>query len=310
MKMDKRISSTKIVFMGSPDFAVPTLQALAENFNVLGVITQPDRPAGRGRKLTAPPVKILAQTLGLPTLQPQRLHQDPDAMAQLRAWHPDLIAVAAFGQILKPEVLDLPPYGCLNVHGSLLPRWRGAAPLNAAILHGDRETGITIMQMDAGLDTGPMLSQRALPIGPEDTAGSLFGKMADLGAALLIETIPPYLRGELPPAPQEAAQSTYAPMLKKSDGVLDFNQAAVALARKVRAFNPWPGTYFQWAGAPLKVHAATPIQKSSPGIGVRTVYDQFPAVGTAEGLLVLQQLQPAGKKSMAGDTFLRGAKDW
>lgn len=304
------MQETKIVFMGSPDFAVPTLRALADKFTVVGVITQPDRPAGRGRKLTAPPVKVLAQELGLPIIQPQNLRKDPEAMAQLREWNPDVIAVAAFGQILRPAVLDLPPFGCINVHGSLLPRWRGAAPLNAAILHGDTETGITIMKMDAGLDTGPMISKRAISIRDDDTAGSLFNKMAELGAELLVETLPPYLRGELVPEPQDDSLSTYAPMLKKSDGELDFGHSAVELARKVRAFNPWPGTYFQWSGTPLKVHIAHPVEKTSPGIGVRTIHDQCPAVGTAEGLLVLDQLQPAGKKSMAGEIFLRGARDW
>jgi methionyl-tRNA formyltransferase len=304
------LRETKIVFMGSPDFAVPTLRALVHNSTVVGVVTQPDRPAGRGRKLTAPPVKVLAQELGLPIIQPQSLRKDPEALAQLRAWNPDVIAVAAFGQILKPAVLDLPPYGCINVHGSLLPRWRGAAPLNAAILHGDTETGITIMKMDPGLDTGPMISKRVIPIKDDDTAGSLFMKMAELGAELLVETLPPYLRGELVPEPQDDSLSTYAPMLKKSDGELDFGQSAVELARKVRAFNPWPGTYFQWSGTPLKVHIAHPVEKTSPGAGVRTVYDQLPAVGTAEGLLILDQLQPAGKKSMPGEIFLRGARDW
>ncbi len=296
--------------MGSPDFAVPVLRALAEDFCVLGVITQPDRPAGRGRKMTAPPIKVLADELGIPTLQPQRLHKDPDALAQLRTWNPDLIAVAAFRQILKADVLDLPPLGCLNVHGSLLPRWRGAAPLNAAILHGDSETGITIMKMAPGLDTGPMLSKRAIPIGPEDTAGSLFSKMADLGAALLVETIPPYMRGELLPESQDETLVTYAPMLKKSDGEFDFNQPAEYLARQVRAYHPWPGTFFQWSGAPFKVHAAHHVGIPSPGVSVLIHHDGFPAVGTSEGILVLDQIQPAGKKSMPGDIFLRGAKNW
>ncbi len=301
---------TKIVFLGSPDFAVPTLRALDENFSVVGAITQPDRPAGRGRKLAAPPVKVLAQELDIPTTQSERLHKDPDAMAQLRAWEPDLIVVAAFGQILKPDVLDLPPHGCVNVHGSLLPRWRGAAPLNAAILFGDAETGITIMKMDAGLDTGPMISKRAIPIGPEDTAGSLFDKMAAIGAELLVETLPPYLRGELVPEPQDDALATYAPMLKKSDGALDFNLPAEYLARQVRAYHPWPGTFFPWSGASFKVHAAHPVQKPSSGIGQLTVHKNLPAVGTVEGLLVLDNVQPAGKKAMPGDVFLRGAKTW
>jgi methionyl-tRNA formyltransferase len=166
------------------------------------------------------------------------------------------------------------------------------------------------MKMDPGLDTGPMISKRALPIGPEDTAGSLFDKMAHLGAELLIDTLPPYLRGELMPEPQDDALATYAPMLKKSDGELDFTQPAADLARKVRAFHPWPGTYFQWSGAPLKVHAAHPVGAASPGMGQLVVHESFPAIGTSDGILVLDQVQPAGKKSMHGDVFLRGAKDW
>jgi methionyl-tRNA formyltransferase len=306
--MDKK--STRIVFMGSPDFAVPSLRALVKNFYVVGVVTQPDRPAGRGRKLKAPPVKVLAAELGIPLLQPERLYKDPDAIAQLRAWAPDLIAVAAFAQILKPEVLDLPPHGCLNVHASLLPRWRGAAPLNAAILHGDSQTGITIMKMTPGLDTGPMLTRRAIPIGSQDTAGSLFDRLADLGAELLVETIPSYLRGVLQLEPQDESQSTYAPMLKKADGELDFSQPAGYLARQVRAYHPWPGTFFRWTSGTLKVHAAHAVDKVSPGVAVHTVEVGKPAVGTSEGLLVLDEVQPAGKKTMAGEAFLLGAKEW
>jgi len=304
------MDTPKIVFMGSPDFAVPTLLALAEGYPVVGVVTQPDRPAGRGRKLTPPPVKMLADELCLPVIQPQRLHKDPSAMDQIRKWTPDVIVVAAFGQILKPEVLNLPPYGCLNVHGSLLPRWRGAAPINAAILHGDSETGITIMKMDPGLDTGPMISKRTIHIEAHDTAGSLLDKMARLGAELLIETLPKYLGGDLNPQPQDDSQATYAPMLRKSDGELDFNQSADDLARKVRAFNPWPGTFFKWSGSNLKVHAAYPVDKASTLAGQLMVHNHFPAVGTSDGILVLTELQPAGKKTMAGDVFLRGAKDW
>ncbi|HBX69729.1 MAG TPA: methionyl-tRNA formyltransferase [Chloroflexi bacterium] len=304
------MKTTKIVFMGSPDFSVPTLLSLAENFEIVGVITQPERPAGRGRKLTPPPVKILADELGIPTLQPQRLHKDPGAMAQLRAWNPDLIVVAAFGQILKPEVLDLPPHGCLNVHASLLPRWRGAAPINAAILHGDMETGITLMKMDVGLDTGPMIVSRTIPILPEDTAGSLFEKLAALGGELLAETLPVYLRGELVPQPQDDTLATYAPMLQKTDGELDFNQPAEQLARQVRAFNPWPGTYFQSSGTPLKVLAAHPQGKGLHKIGEHSIHENLPALGTPIGLLVLDEVQPAGKKPMPGEVFLRGAKDW
>ena len=296
--------------MGSPDFAVPSLRSLTEYFSVVGVVTQPDRPAGRGRIVSAPPVKHLATDLGIPVIQPRRLSKDLDAMAQLLAWDPDLIVVAAFGQILKPDVLELPAHGCLNVHGSLLPRWRGAAPLSAAILHGDRETGITIMKMDAGMDTGPIISQRAISIRDDDTAGSLFNKMADLGAKLLVETIPAYLQGEMMPEPQDDALATYAPMLKKADGELDFNQTAAYLTRQVRAYHPWPGTFFKIAGTQLKVQAAHSIGNPSPGIGNLTIVDGLPAVGTVDGILVLDQVQPAGKKSMPGDVYLRGVRQW
>src|SRR5215213_2985972 len=183
--------STRVVFMGSPDFSLPTLQALAETYDVVGVVTQPDRLSGRGRALKAPPVKTLAMELGIPVMQPEKLRL-PEAMEQLRAWNPDLIVVAAFGQILKRDVLELPPYGCINVHASLLPRWRGAAPINAAILHGDEETGVTIMKMYVGLDTGPMLSQRAIRLTQEDTAGSVFETLSQLGSDLLLETLPDY----------------------------------------------------------------------------------------------------------------------
>ena len=300
---------TKIVFMGTPDFALPTLQALAERFKVAGVVTQPDRRAGRGREFWPPPVKVLAQGLGIPVFQPQRL-DTPEALEQLSAWTPDLIVVAAFGQILRPQALNLPPHGCLNVHASLLPRWRGAAPINAAILHGDKETGVTIMKMGIGLDTGPILNRRAIPIQADDTAGTLFDQLAQLGADLLIETIPPYLRGELEPQPQDDALSTYAPMLQREDGELDFSQSAEALARRVHAFYPWPGTYTSWKDQRLKIHQAHAVLVTTPGAGVFYIHEGLPAIGAREGLLVLDKVQPAGKRTLTGDSFLRGAKDW
>ncbi len=299
--------------MGSPDFALPTLRELQRRFRVVGVVTQPDRPAGRGKKLTPPPVKTLALELGLPVIQPRRL-RELQAMAQLRAWAPDVIVVAAFGQILKPEVLNLPPHGCINVHASLLPRWRGAAPINAAILHGDAETGVTIMQMDEGLDTGPILAQRAMPIGPEDTAGMLFGKLAALGAELLGETLPRWLRGEITPQPQDDALATYAPMLKKEDGRLDFTRPADELARMVRAFHPWPGAWMEAGGRRIRVHAARaaarPETAASLPPGARLAVNGLPAVAAADGLLILERLQPAGKKPMDGRAFLAGYRNW
>jgi methionyl-tRNA formyltransferase len=301
-------SKLKFVFMGSPDFSLAALKSLHENYSVVGVVTQPDRAAGRGRELKPPPVKTLALELGIPLIQPEKLRQ-PEALEQLRAWSPDAIVVAAFGQILRQEVLDLPPFDCLNVHASLLPRWRGAAPINAAILHGDEETGVTIMKMDAGLDTGPILSQRAVRIKPDETAGSLFDTLSRLGAELLLDTLPGYLAGEIEPRPQPEEGVTYAPMMKKEEGLLDFSRSAEELERKVRAFNPWPGTYFDWDGTLLKVHRAG----SSPGKkreGERVTHNGLPAVGTSEGLLVLEEVQPAGKKSMPGKAFLAGAREW
>jgi len=295
--------------MGSPDFAVAALRRLNEHFFVVGVATQPDRRAGRGRKTVSPPVKILADELEIPAIQPRRL-RDEDAMDALRRFAPDLIVVAAYGQILRPEVLQLPRYGCINIHGSLLPRWRGAAPIQAAILAGDDETGITIMLMDAGVDTGPMLSRRALPIAADDTAGSLFDKLAPLGADLLVETLPRYLSGEIQPHPQPEEGATYAKMLKKEDGRLDFSQTAEELERRIRAFSPWPGTFFEWKGAPLKVLRAHVDAGKSPGIGSKLKVAGVPAIGTSEGILVLDQVQPAGKKPMSGKSFLAGGRKW
>lgn len=301
--------STSVVFMGSPDFALPSLQVLAEAYNVVGVVTQPDRPAGRGRQLTPPPVKTLAISLGIPVIQPARL-KDSQAMEQLHTWNPDVIVVAAFGQILRPAVLDLPSYGCVNVHASLLPRWRGAAPIQAAILAGDDQTGITIMRMDAGLDTGPVLSQQATPITPADTAGTLSYRLADMGSSLLIETLPGYLSGAITPQPQEEALATYAPKLDKSAGELDFNLSAAQLVRAVRAYNPWPGAYLYWRKQRLIIYTAHAAAVNGGQAGEHTTHEGFPAVVTGDGLLVLDLLQPAGKPKMSGDDFLRGARLW
>lgn len=301
---------TRIVFMGSPDFALPTLRALASTYNVVGVVTQPDRAAGRGRGLKPPPVKTLAQQLGIPLIQPEKLKQ-PEAMQQLREWNPELIVVAAFGQILRPEVLELPRFGCLNVHASLLPRWRGAAPIQAAILAGDEETGVTIMKMDAGLDTGPILATRAVRLKPHDTAGSVFQALSTLGADLLLDILPDYLAGKLTPTPQPAEGVTYAPMLKKEDGRLDFTRPAAEVERKVRAFNPWPGAWFEWNGSPLKVMRGSIVSvEKGLASGTRLTVEGRPAVMCADTALVLEEVQPAGKKVMDGKSFLAGARNW
>ncbi len=303
-------NSPRIIFMGSPDFAAIALKRLAQDFNVVGVVTQPDRRAGRGKKLISPPVKTVADELGIPAIQPRRV-RDAEAMDELRRFAPDLIVVAAYGQILRPALLELPPLGCINIHGSLLPRWRGAAPIQAAILAGDKETGITIMLMDAGIDTGDMLAKRAIPIADDDTAGTLFDKLAPLGAELLVETLPKYLAGELLPQPQPEAGATYAKMLKKADGELDFSKSAAELERQIRAFSPWPGTFFEWEGAPLKVHRAhVDAAHPNPGSGTKLTVAGVPAVGTGAGVLILDQIQPAGKKPMDGKSFLAGGRSW
>ena len=294
--------------MGSPDFALPSLERLAETQSVVGVVTQPDRASGRGRELKPPPVKMLASQLGIPVMQPERLRA-PDAMEQLRAWAPELIVVAAFGQILKPDVLELPPFGCINVHASLLPRWRGAAPINAAILHGDEETGVTIMKMDAGLDTGPMLAKRSVRISPDGTAGSVTEALSHLGADLLTETLPHWLAGEITPVAQNDSLSTYAPMLKKEQGRLDFGRDVNELERQVRAFNPWPGAFMDFDGTILKIHRAK-VEAGNASAGQKLIWKNQPAIGARGGLLILDEVQPSGKKSMGGKSFLAGARNW
>lgn len=299
---------TKVVFMGSPDFALPSLRALAQGYDVVGVVTQPDRASGRGREVKMPPVKTLARELHLPLMQPEKLRA-PEAMDQLYAWAPDLIVVAAFGQILKKDVLNLPRYGCINVHASLLPRWRGAAPINAAILAGDEETGVTIMQMDVGLDTGPMLAKKSIRLTRDDTAGSVAGALSTLGADLLIETLPRWMAGEIQPQSQDDTRATYAPMLKKEQGKLDFARDVNELERMIRAFNPWPGAYMEFDGAVLKVHRAH-VEQGDSQAGQRLVMQNQPAVGARSGILLLDEVQPAGKKSMSGRSFLAGARNW
>jgi methionyl-tRNA formyltransferase len=295
--------------MGSPDFALTTLRSLANHYQVVGVVTQPDRASGRGRELKAPPVKLLAQELNIPVMQPQKL-RELEAMQQLQTWNPDLIVVAAFGQILRKDVLDMPKYGCINIHASLLPRWRGAAPINAAVLAGDEETGVTIMKMDVGLDTGPMLAMKKIRIKPDDTAVSLFEALSMLGADLLIETLPAYMEGKLTPQPQPEEGATYAPMLKKEDGRLDFTQPAVELERRIRAMTPWPGAWFEWNGNVLKVGKGVVSEAKGKEVGSRLIVEGRPAVQCADGVLTLEEVQPPGKKMMPGKAFLSGARNW
>ena len=297
--------------MGSPKFALPILEKIIENTNLIGVITQPDRPSGRGQPLSQPPVKRLAQAKGLDFIQPQRL-QNPDVLQQIQCWNPDVIIVTAYGKILRSNILRLPRFGCINVHASLLPRWRGAAPIQAAILAGDSETGVTIMQMDEGVDTGPILIQQRIAILDDDDSTTLSIRIANAGAQLLIETLPKYIDGQISPFPQSQLnqEPTYAPMLKKEDGLLDLTQPAVVLSRRIRAYHPWPGSYIHWQEHILKIHKAHTVAAPLSTPGKRLIFEKFPAITTGDGLLVLDELQPAGKKPMPGKVFLQGERKW
>jgi len=298
----------RVVFMGTPDFAVPTLRALlsATEIEVLGVVTQPDRPAGRGNTIQQSAVKQVAVAANVPVLQPAKL-RDPVAFEQLQAWAPDLIVVAAFGQILRQDVLDLPPLGCINVHASMLPRWRGAAPIQAAIRAGDAQTGITIMKMDAGLDTGPILAQRSIPILPTDTGQSLHDKLAVLGGPFLIETLSDYVLGRCLPQPQDESLQTYAPMLKKEEGLIHWNEPIAIIERQVRAFDPWPGTFTHWNGQVLKILSGTVIDDSSAPPGkVLRIPNGTIAIATGSGSYAPQYVQIAGRPAAPILAFVNG----
>jgi len=300
--------SENVVFMGSPELAAKILESLAKKYQVIGVVTQPDRPAGRGKILTSPPVKILADQLGIPTIQPERLRDE--AFAQLQAWNPDVIVVAAFGQILRQRVLDIPKYGCINVHASYLPRWRGAAPIQAAILHGDEFTGVSIMKMDAGIDTGPVLIQEKVFLAEDETLSTLTDKLSILGASLLLEALEAYIAGRITVTAQPDIGETYAGMLKKEDGLLEFSSSAVEIDRKVRALNDWPGTFCEINNQILKVRKVKiQISESHPA-GMRSVLDKVPAISTPDGWVQLLEVQPPGKKWMPGADYLRGIQNW
>jgi methionyl-tRNA formyltransferase len=298
-----------VIFMGTPDFALPTLQALIAHHEVLAVVTQPDRPAGRGGQIRMSPVKQLALEHDLPVYQPKKLRK-AEAIAELRTYGiPDVYVVAAFGQILPQEVLDIPPHGSINVHASLLPRWRGAAPIHAAIRAGDDESGVTIMRMDAGLDTGPMLSKRAVAIHADETAASLHDRLAEVGAELLIDTLPGYLTGEIEPQPQDDDAATYAPQISKDDGEIDWTDSADSIERLVRAFKPWPGTYTYFRGEMLKIHAGKDASGRAPAGKVIDHNGQI-AIGTGDGLYCPQTVQMPGKKRMSVDDFVNGYQDF
>ncbi|MEM6529733.1 MAG: methionyl-tRNA formyltransferase [Chloroflexota bacterium] len=298
-----------VIFMGTPDFAVPTLQRLIDEHDVMGVVTQPDRPAGRKNKLRQPPVKELALKHNIPVFQPEKLRKKDNIQQLKNMGIPDVYIVAAYGQILPQSVLDIPAHGSINVHASLLPRWRGAAPIHAAIREGDAKTGVTIMLMDAGLDTGPMLSKRAMLIEPDDTGQSLHDKLAALGADLLSETLPQYLTGDITPEPQDDNLSTLSPQIQKEEGAINWENSAESIERMVRAFTPWPGTYTTWDGKRLKILAGN-VAAGSATPGEVTEKGGRVTIGTGEGLFVPTELQLAGSKAVSVTDFVNGHADF
>lgn len=302
----------RIIFMGTPEFAVPILDKLADRFEVVAVYSRADKPAGRGKVMAESPVKAFARRRGIMVEQPRSL-RDIETQTRLRGFVPDLIVVAAYGLILPQAVLDIPSHGSINVHASLLPRWRGASPVTYAILAGDPETGVTLMKMDAGLDTGPIINSRAATISPDDTTGTLTRKLSRLGADLLIETLPDWLEGKIKPIPQNGAEATFTRLVKKEEGRIDWDRTSEEIARVVRAYSPWPGAFSMWRASPgdkgqmLKISrafAAGTGVPAPPGAVVQ-VGDQI-GVSTGAGLLLLGEVQLAGKRAMPVLEFARG----
>ena len=298
-----------ILFMGTPDFAVPSLQALLEaGHAVCGVFTQPDKPKNRGMKLQASPVKEFALSKEIPVFQPGKL-RDGTALAQMQGLDPELIVVAAYGRILPEDILEAPPYGCINVHSSLLPKYRGAAPINWAILNGERETGVTIMHMAPELDAGDIILQRSTPIGPDETAPELFDRLAQMGGALLVEAVAQLQAGTAPQIPQDGSQATYAPMLSRELSPLDWSKPAQALHNQVRGLLPWPAAAGVFSGIRCKVFLTDIIDHTTtakPGTVVEAGKGGIVMACGGGSLLRILELQPDGKKRMAAADFLRG----
>lgn len=301
----------RVVFLGSPAFAVLPLERLVADprYQVAGVITQPDRPAGRGRTSVATPVKQAALRLGLPVLTPETL-RDPAAVAALADLRPDVGVVAAYGEILRRDVLAIPPLGYVNIHPSLLPLYRGPSPVAGAILNGDAETGVTIMLIEAKMDAGPILAQRAVPLPPDARTGPLTHTLFEIGAAMLVDTLDAYAAGAVTPQPQDHARATFTKLLSREDGIIDWSQPAVRIERMTRAYDPWPGATTTWRGAPLKIIAAHVVAgwhgDALPGTLLDTA--EGPAVATGEGLLVLEMVQPAGKRPILAADWRRGLR--
>ena len=302
----------RIAFMGTPEFAVPSLKALAEDgrYDIVGVFCQPDRPAGRGKKLTACPVKQFAQQRGLPVFQFERIRR-PEGVEQLQALAPDAVVTAAFGQILTQALLDIPVHGTINVHASLLPGYRGPAPINWCIVNGEAKTGVTIMRTDIGIDTGDILSAVETPIGELETAGELTLRLADIGAKLLVETLPRYLSGELTPVPQDPEKASYQPMLDKAMGGIDWSLPAREIACRVRGFNPWPGAATDMPEGRLKLYLARAIDcdaDAAPGTVIASGAKEGLVVRCGEGALEILELQAPGGKRMPAKAYLMGKR--
>lgn len=299
-------SEIRTVFMGTPEFALATLAGLIESgCRMAGVYTQPDRPSGRGNKLTSPPVKRIAEQVGIPVFQPPKLRQ-AEVVDELRALAPDLIVVVAYGQILPRSVLEIPKHGCINVHASLLPAYRGAAPINQAIIDGADETGVTTMYMDVGLDTGDMLVKRATPIGRFETAGQLHDRLALLGREAMEETLQQLCAGALQREPQDDALSSYAPMLKKTDGLIDWSRSALQIHNQVRGLDPWPGAYSHLDGEVLKLAETVPADAGGPAATILDSSAKGILVACGEGSLLIGQLQLPGRRRLSAADFLRG----
>ncbi|MCJ7515238.1 MAG: methionyl-tRNA formyltransferase [Dehalococcoidia bacterium] len=305
----------RIIFMGTPEFAVPSLEALIHGgYQVVAVYTQPDRRAGRGQQIMSSSVKQLALSQGLDVVQIEKF-KVAGTVEKLAALAPDLIVVAAFGLLLPPAVLNLPKLGCLNVHSSLLPRHRGASPVAAAILQGDEKTGVTIMLLDAGMDTGPILNQREVPVSDEDTTGSLSVKLAQVGAQLLMETLPLWIEGRIKPRPQDDGAASYSKIIKKEDGEVDWRLSAQELWRRVRAFDPWPGCYARWRDKRLKLVKVSPLYGEKSDEPGRVIALPPPApvtvgVQTGDGVLGLVKIQLEGKRELSSEEFVRGQRDF
>jgi methionyl-tRNA formyltransferase len=298
--------------MGTPEFALPTLERLVERYSVVGVVTQPDRPAGRGQHLVMSPVKEMALAEGIPVFQPTRL-RNVEAIEHIRSWSPDVAVVAAYGQILSPAVLEIPRFGVLNVHASLLPRWRGAAPIQGALLAGDPVTGVTIMKLDAGIDTGPLLAKRETPVDSDETAGELEERLAHLGADLLVGVLPAYLAGTLKPEPQPEEGVTLTRLIGKAQVAVDWSQTAEVLHNHIRAFSPDPGAFTYWEDTRVKLLRSKRIYpdfavEGEPGTVF--LWEGMPGVVAGSGYLALIHLQMAGKRPMDGGTFVRGRQDF